>query len=80
MTENNDMSQRGAGRAEGWTDARALATARAEGWRAGQEDMRERAARKAAEDLWRCPNSGCTRIVDGIRALPLTPEPQEPKQ
>lgn len=45
----------------------ALATARRE----SAAEMREKAAGKAAADLWRCPNSGCTRIVDAIRALPL---------
>jgi hypothetical protein len=45
---------------------RALAQARAEGWRAGAEDMRERAA-TVAHDL-----SG-HRVADPIRALPLEP-------
>jgi hypothetical protein len=54
----------------------ALATARTEAWKAGQEDMHQKAERKVEAMLWQCPNSGCTRIFDAIRAL--TPAPQEP--
>jgi hypothetical protein len=79
----------------------AIATARAEGWQAGQEDMRERAAQvadgvpyKERYRMWpwwinrdgsegnRSNDSDIVQHADKIaihiRALPLTPAPQEP--
>ena len=53
----------------------ALAAVRAEGYAAGQEAMRERAADHVAECL---AALGLPFGVESIRALPLTPEPKEP--
>jgi flagellar biosynthesis/type III secretory pathway protein FliH len=69
----------------------AWATARAEGWKAGQEEMRREAVTVIDHITARWPHVGPVpsnvrgewelrdRAVSMIRALPLTPAPQEPR-
>jgi hypothetical protein len=55
------------------------ATARAEAWKAGQEEMRERSAgavRYYIQETDPSPALACD-LMDCIRALPLPPAPQE---
>lgn len=54
----------------------ALAAARAEGYAAGQEDMRER-SEDAVMAGWPEGVDGCEAVCDAIRALPITPMPEQ---
>ena len=54
----------------------ALAAARAEGYAAGQEDMRDR-SEDAVMAGWPEGVDGCEAVCDAIRALPITPMPEQ---